>query len=912
MEEHFSRRIAAVEEENKRLREELVRSQKVERELRDQLRSIEQEVTGCEQAKADLWRERELWQKIFEHIPIMVTIYRPDLQMLQFNPAFERITGWTNEDANQGDFMEKVYPDPTYRQMVTEFMRSLEDGWRDFTVTAKDGASIESSWSNILLSDDTQIGIGIDLRERKHAEQELISSWAKLETTLASMTDAVFASDVEGNFLEFNEAFATFHRFANKEECAKTLIEYPEFLEVYFPDGTLAPLDMWAVPRALRGETATNVIYILRRKDTGESWVGSYSFAPIRDAGGEIIGSVVVGRDVTEQRQAEQALRESEAKMRAVFQALVEGVVFLNSQGEVEEVNDAIERSFGHTLEELVDPQLDPRSRIIRPDGSLFPISEQPGMVALRTGQAVRNVEMGVPTPDGEINWRLVNAQPVYNDQGDLLGAAVSLFDITERRQYEKALRKSEERFSKAFKVSPDAMIISHLENGEIIEVNESFERMFGYSREEALGKTTLELNIYVDPKDRVEMVERVQKQGAIHNFEINVRSRSDEVHYTTISAETMEANGEQQLVTMLHDLTDRKRYEEALQESESRFRIALQNTPISVYTTDLDLRYTWMHECKDKSGLGNMMGKRDDELYPPEDVRELIAFKQSVLNLGVAARKEIHFPVNGQERVFDINAEPLRNTDGEITGLTVVAVDVTELLNLKAEVVRREERIEIQRRISQEQEKERARIARDLHDGPLQELISSNFLVAEIQQIDDVTERAEKLDRLANSLEEQAVELRSFCNELRPPALAPFGLEKAIRSHVELVKERHPSLRINTKLEPDLRSIPEDTRMILYRVYQESMNNILKHANATEVSVRFRFNEKQAELEMRDNGRGFVLPESWITLARQGHLGLVGMRERVENVGGQVLIKSAPGAGTAIRVVAPLNNYRI
>ena len=148
-----------------------------------------------------------------------------------------------------------------------------------------------------------------DISRRKRAERALRDSRETLRAALASMTDAVFISDVDGRFIDFNDAFATFHRFASREECATTLEEYPEFLEVSLPDGTVAPLEQWAVSRALRGEVVTDAEYNLRRKDTGETWVGSYSFGPIRDGAGEIVGSVVVGRDITERKLAERQLQ---------------------------------------------------------------------------------------------------------------------------------------------------------------------------------------------------------------------------------------------------------------------------------------------------------------------------------------------------------------------------------------------------------------------------------------------------------------------------------------------------------------------------------------------------------------------------------------------------------------------------
>ncbi|MBP7529502.1 MAG: response regulator [Syntrophorhabdaceae bacterium] len=142
-------------------------------------------------------------------------------------------------------------------------------------------------------------------------EDQLRESRAKLEAALASMTDAVFIYDAQGSLVDFNDAFATFHRFKNKEECSTALAQYPDILEVFLPDGTLAAVDMWAVPRALRGETATKAEYTLRRKDTGETWVGSYSFGPIRDKDGQIVGSVIIGRDITERKRTEEALQKA-------------------------------------------------------------------------------------------------------------------------------------------------------------------------------------------------------------------------------------------------------------------------------------------------------------------------------------------------------------------------------------------------------------------------------------------------------------------------------------------------------------------------------------------------------------------------------------------------------------------------
>jgi PAS domain S-box-containing protein len=152
-------------------------------------------------------------------------------------------------------------------------------------------------------------GAAQDITRRKETELEVLVSKTKLKSALDSMTDAIFISDTKGHFIEFNDAFATYHKFTNKDDCAKTFAEYPDILDVFMANGDPAPVEQWAVPRALRGEIGTNIEYTLRRKDSGETWIGSYCFAPIRDMGGVVVGSVVTGRDITEQKKVENDIR---------------------------------------------------------------------------------------------------------------------------------------------------------------------------------------------------------------------------------------------------------------------------------------------------------------------------------------------------------------------------------------------------------------------------------------------------------------------------------------------------------------------------------------------------------------------------------------------------------------------------
>ena len=131
------------------------------------------DLTERKRLEDELAHQSELLQKIIDGIPVMITIYDPKLETFQFNNAFRETLGWSEEDFTEVGPIEKCYPDPQIQEEVCKYMRSLQHGWRDFRVTAKDGTPVDSSWANIRLSDDTHIGIGVDIRERKQNEQAL-------------------------------------------------------------------------------------------------------------------------------------------------------------------------------------------------------------------------------------------------------------------------------------------------------------------------------------------------------------------------------------------------------------------------------------------------------------------------------------------------------------------------------------------------------------------------------------------------------------------------------------------------------------------------------------------------------------------------------------------------------------------
>ncbi len=280
------------------------------------------------------------------------------------------------------------------------------------------------------------MGVNIDITERKMAEEAVLESRARLEAALASMTEAVFISDDQGRFVEFNDAFATFHRFTSKEQCATTFAEYPAILDVSFPDGATAPIEMWAVPRALRGETATDAEYLLRRKDTGESWVGSYSFGPIRDRAGRIAGAVVVGRDVTARKREVERLRVSEQRFRSIFENAPMGIAIATWDGRLQQGNPAFCDLLGYTEEELRGLWF---ASLIPPEDSAANLTEYKRI--LRGEVTSFQNESRYTRKSGDPVWvhKFVSVLPTESGESPRFMALAT--DITERKRAEEEVR---------------------------------------------------------------------------------------------------------------------------------------------------------------------------------------------------------------------------------------------------------------------------------------------------------------------------------------------------------------------------------------------------------------------------------------------------------------------------------------
>ncbi|THJ18952.1 MAG: PAS domain S-box protein [Nitrospira sp. CG24B] len=292
------------------------------------------------------------------------------------------------------------------------------------------------------------------------------------------------------------------------------------------------------------------------RGDGTVLWVREFARVLQREVGKSL--ALIVCDDITERRHAGEALRESEERFSKAFRTSPHPIGITEvATGRCLEVNDACLELFGFRREEVIGnttlilgiwPNLEERVRVIE---------------RLKAGQPVRNIEFALKVKSGALRYLLASAD-LAELNGTLCIVTVAN-DITDRKQAEEALRRSEERFAKAFQASPHPVVISELDSGLVVDANDAACQLFDYRTEEVVGRTTQQIGLWPSTEARDRYLELLKRQGSVRNVEVALRSKSGEIRQCLLSSELIELNGKQCSVTVGDDITESKRLERAL-----------------------------------------------------------------------------------------------------------------------------------------------------------------------------------------------------------------------------------------------------------------------------------------------------------------------------------------------------------
>jgi PAS domain S-box-containing protein len=481
----------------------------------------------------------------------------------------------------------------------------------------------------------------------------------------------------------------------------------------------------------------------------------------------------------------------------------------------------------------------------------------------------------------------------------------------------EQGLRESERRFSTAFYLSPACMTINRFDDHRFLYVNDRFVTMFGYSREEAIGQTPLSLGLSVDPARDQVLLQLLDERRA-HDLEATARTRSGAILTLLVWMERIQILGEECILVITHDVTERKRVEEALRHSEQLLRVVMDTLPVGVIVVDRAGDIILSNPASQRI-WGGLIGSGRERyarskgwLYETgEEVAPGEWASARVLAGGDTSLNEVIEieGFDGIRKIIENSAVPIRDTSHRITGAVVVNEDISA--RKTAERALNESYTQLRTltaRLMRAQDDERRRIAQMLHETTAQDLAALKMLLARVNRTAEGlsdSERGALTESIA--LADQAMtEVRTLSYLLYPPFLDETGLLAALRWYAAGFGERS-GIHVSLDVPDSFERLPLDVETALFRIVQESLINIHRHAGSESAAIRLRRDADTLVLEIEDRGRGIEDASLAHILSGEGAgVGIAGLRARIEQLCGRLEITSSEN-GTTMRAWLPL-----
>ncbi|CAG0928906.1 two-component system, NarL family, sensor histidine kinase EvgS [Thermoflexales bacterium] len=402
-----------------------------------------------------------------------------------------------------------------------------------------------------------------------------------------------------------------------------------------------------------------------------------------------------------ERERMQRALQESEARFRLLAENSTDVISRHTITGAILYISPAAQTLLGYEPADAIASQAE---SVIHPDDQA---AVKQSWAALLEGQPIAPLSFRVRHRNGSYLWLESSGRAIRNvATGEVEEVHISSRDITARKWTEDALRASEEKFNKAFRSSPVAMSISDNLTRHYLDVNDAFVRLTGYPREELVGHTARDLNLWVDLQEREHVLQEMAQQGFVHGHEVHFQNREGAIRVALLSLEAVALEGAPCMLTTVHDVTERRQAEDALRASEDRFRSLVQNSQDIITVHDRNSIVTY--ESPSVSRVlgyppGYLIGKTPLEFVPPEDSGLIEqAFAEVVQRTNSGLPTEFRFRrADGSYVDLDALGSNLLEHPG-VRGIVITARDVTERKRSERALLRYTERLAILHEIDQ------------------------------------------------------------------------------------------------------------------------------------------------------------------------------------------------------------------
>lgn len=674
-----------------------------------------------------LQEERELLTRIFESIPVMLTVYDPAVRMLKVNSQFANLLGWSSDELAGISVMEACYPDPGYRAKVQQFMDASEPGeWMDIQMRTRQGHLLETSWSNIRLSNDMQVGIGIDISERKRYEQSLVD-YLRRQTAFYTLTDQLHRAN------NLKDVFsASLDAILNALQCDRASIllydedqvmrfvawrglsdEYRRTTEGHSP---WKPDEKNAVPICIEDIHTADLSEPLKAVIQAEG-IGSLAFIPLL-SNGRLIGKFMLyfnkPRSVNEEdinvsltiayqlslaidrKRSEQALRESQQRLSLTYQQAQVGIVESSPEGRFIQANDEFCSMLGYSHEELLALGI---GEVTHEND--WPIEAELYQKLLAGVIPSYRIEKRFIRKDGGVIWGEMVRSMVRNEDGMPVYVIGASLNVTERKKKEEALRARTEEIEALMDVSPISIFVAHDPECTVITGNPAGYRLVempeDYSGNVSKSAPPAERPTYRTFRDGVELkpeqlpmqiAARTGMEVEAKTLELRFENGSNKFLYAFARPLFDEQGHTRGAIAAMMDITERKQSEDALRQSEERFARFMQHLPGLAWIKDLQGRYVYANSAATTVFVAPqepLYGRTDDEIFPPTLAAQFKSNDRQALSdeKGIQVIETLQH-VDGVLHHSLVSKFPIPGPDGRPALIGGIALDITERIQME------------------------------------------------------------------------------------------------------------------------------------------------------------------------------------------------------------------------------------
>jgi PAS domain S-box-containing protein len=735
-------------------------------------------------------------------------------------------------------------------------------------------------------------GTNTDIEDRKRAEEALRKNEKLFAAFMDHLPGFAWMKDIEGRYV-----------YVNKKEAE---------LDVY-RDGAIGKTDADLWPEEIASAYRANDQQVITTKQplqavepslaNGEQSYMAITKFPIFDEDGSVVMVAGAGVDITDLTQARDALNAQALRYKTLMETSTDAICVMDENGDLQEANAEFLRRLGYTWAEAKGLS------VAEWDARWSHAELQERMRELAGGSAV--FETRHRRKDGSVFEVEVSATSVR------IGAEQLFFcvtrDISERKQAERALRESEAKFRGLLASNIIGVVFWTLQ-GDIFDANDLFLNMVGYTREDLRQGRLSWKNITPQEYAAVDekAVAELMATGTCFPFEKEY-VRKDGSRFSVLIGSALLEDQKQTGSSFVMDISERKQAEDRLRRSEEKFKTLFGIAPVGISVLDRE------HNLIDANpALEQMTRLRKDEMLNGIHRRRMILnadgtpklrhdwpSERAIRENRPITNVETGIVMESGETVWlQVSVAPLALPD---TSAVVITQDITERKRAaeQLEEANRQLRI-LSRRLFHIQEEERRHLARELHDEIGQTLtaakINLKIVAPEVpaQIAGRLNDSVELLDRLLS-------QVRRLSLDLHPSLLDDLGLVPALRSLLDQQAQR-AGLRTQFFTAEPFENLGAETQIVGFRIAQEAITNVLRHAGAQQISVHLHTRAGRLEMKISDDGTGFDLAESERRAHEGRGFGLMGMRERAALVGGRVEIISSASAGTTVEVYLPLN----